>query len=257
MARELKNKPLLEAILEVRWALQGMPPAPQVDPHYKLLLGRLFDRVSPEYPVYEQLPSANFPDELVGYIVQHRFRIKTNGWPLIQIGPGILTVNSTNDYKWEDFKPRIQSVLNRLYVAHPKVDELKITNLILRYIDAIEFDSDKENIFEFLKDKLKLQISLPDTLFKDNNIRQSPNNFEWRCSFDTQIPKGKINLGFANGQKNSESAIILETTIESIADDLQNMPKSFEAWLEHAHSLADDWFFKLIEGDLERRFSGE
>ena len=50
MAKELKNKPLVEAILEIRWKLQGLPPGPQVDPHYKLLLGRLFDRHSRGIP---------------------------------------------------------------------------------------------------------------------------------------------------------------------------------------------------------------
>ncbi|MBP8986104.1 MAG: TIGR04255 family protein [Syntrophobacterales bacterium] len=75
MAKELKNKPLVEAILEIRWKLQGLPSGPQVDPHYKLLLGRLFDRMLKDYPEHEQLPTANVPDELVGHVVQHRFRV--------------------------------------------------------------------------------------------------------------------------------------------------------------------------------------
>ena len=37
MAKELKNKPLVEAILEIRWKLRGASPGPQTDPHYKLL----------------------------------------------------------------------------------------------------------------------------------------------------------------------------------------------------------------------------
>ena len=65
--KDLKNKPLVEAILEIRWHLVQPPvtvqgPAqmmlPAADPHYRLLLGRLFDRLQKEYPVHEQLPTA-------------------------------------------------------------------------------------------------------------------------------------------------------------------------------------------------------
>src|SRR3990170_3561524 len=150
MAKGLKNKPLVEAILEVRWQLQGALPGPQTDPHYKFLLGRLFDRMLKDYPEHEQLPTANIPDEMVAHVVQHRFRVAANSWPLVQVGPGIFTVNSTADYKWEDFRLRVLAAIEKLYEAHPKVGDLKITNLILRYIDAVDFDYITINAFDFL-----------------------------------------------------------------------------------------------------------
>lgn len=106
MAKQLKDKPLVEAILEISWALRGRPPGPQTDPHYKLLLGWLFDRVISDYPSYEQMLAANVPDELVDDVVQHRFRVSETGWPLVQIGPGVFSVNSTADYTWWDFRVR-------------------------------------------------------------------------------------------------------------------------------------------------------
>ncbi len=257
MAKELKNKPLVEAILEVRWKLQGVAPGPQTDPHYKLLLGRLFDRMLTDYPEHEQLPTANMPDEFVGNFVQHRFRVAANSWPLVQVGPGVFTVNSTDDYKWPDFRPRVLSAVNKLYDAHPKVEDLKITNLILRYIDAVAFDVGAGNLFEFLADKLKLKMSLPDSLFKDTDVENKPNGFTWQCSFKCEKPKGLINVRFATGQKSDTPAVVWETTVESAVDDLPEIPKAFEGWLDDAHKITDDWFFKMIEGDLERRFSGE
>jgi len=257
MAKELKNKPLVEAILEVRWKLQGDFPATQTDPHYKLLLGRLFDRILKDYPEHEQLPSANMPDELVGHIVQHRFRVAAESWPLVQVGPGVFAVNSTADYKWLDFRPRVLSAIEKLYDAHPKVEDLKITNLILRYIDAVDFDFGADNTFEFLRDKLKLNISLPDSLFKDTGVENKPNSLTWQCSFKCEKPKGHINVRFATGQKSNAPAVVWETTVESTGDDLPEMPKAFENWLDAAHEITDDWFFKMIEGELERRFSNE
>lgn len=257
MAKNLINKPLVEAILEIRWRLQGISPGSQTDPHYKLLLGRLFDRMLKDYPEHEQLPTANIPDELIGHVVQHRFRVARDKWPLVQIGPGIFSVNSTTDYNWQDFRYRVLSAIEKVYDAHPKVGDLKITNLILRYIDAVDFDYRSNNIFEFLRDKLKLNISLPKNLFEDKSIDNKPNGLTWQCSYKCEKPKGLINLRFATGQKNNMPAVIWETIVESFMDDLPEMPNGFEEWLNTAHELTDDWFFKMIEGELERRFSGE
>jgi len=257
MVKELKNKPLVEAILEVKWTLKGAKPGPQIDPHYKLFLGRLFDRLFTDYPAHEQLPTANMPDELVGHVVQHRFRTAPNEWPLVQIGPGIFTVNSTSDYTWSDFRPRAISAVEKLFDAHPKLDDLKISNIVLRYIDAIEFDHNSENAFEFLRDKLKIYISLPDNLFEDNSVNKMPKSLTWHSSFECQNPKGQITIRVANGQRNKKPAIVWETIVETSGSDLPKMPNIFEEWLDSAHSVTDDWFFKLIEGELERRFSGE
>jgi hypothetical protein len=114
----LKNKPLVEAIFELRWELQEHEPGMKIDPHYKILIGRIYDRinrVSAEYPFHEPLATATIPDEMVGYVVQHRFRKGENEWPLIQIGPGVITLNDTKGYVWEDFEERISNVLVRSF----------------------------------------------------------------------------------------------------------------------------------------------
>lgn len=255
--KDLKTMPLVEAILEIRWRLLGTSPAPQTDPHYKLLLGRLYDRIQQDYPEHEQLPTANIPDELVSYVVQHRFRIAVSSWPLVQVGPGIFTVNSTADYKWSDFRPRVLSAVVKLYDAHPKVGELKITSLALRYIDAVDFDCRTANTFEFLREKLKLNISLPNNLFEGTDVENKPNGLTFQCSFKGEKPKGIINVRFATGQRGNAPAVVWETTVESAREDLPEMPEGFEGWFDAAHDIANDWFFKMIEGELERRFSGE
>lgn len=257
MAKELKNKPLVEAIFEVRWELEGKSPSPQTDPYYKLLLGRLFDRMLRDYPEHEQLPTANMPDEIVGHMVQHRFRVASKSWPLVQVGPGIFTVNSTADYKWPDFRRRVLSAIRKLYDAHPKVDDLKISHLFLRYIDAIDFDYGANNTFEFLKEKLKINISVPDNLFKGTSIRNNPTGFTWRCSYKCEKPNGSIHIRFATGQREQKPALVWETTVESTGVSLPETPKAYKSWIDAAHKITDDWFFKMIEGELERKFSGE
>ena len=148
----LKNKPLVEAIFEIRWELQEPAPGMKIDPHYKILIGRIYDRVKDEYPFHEPLPTSTMPDEIAGYVVQHRFRTDKDKWPLIQIGPGIITLNDTEGYVWEDFEKRIHKVLDVLFEAYPEVNNnLRINWLLLRYIDSVDFDYEENNIFSFLR----------------------------------------------------------------------------------------------------------
>ena len=61
--RDLKNKPLVEAALEIQWQLQAhATPGIKTDPHYKMLLGRFYERLVDTYPVHETLPAAALPE---------------------------------------------------------------------------------------------------------------------------------------------------------------------------------------------------
>ncbi|QLA17176.1 TIGR04255 family protein [Desulfolutivibrio sulfoxidireducens] len=256
MSKELKNKPLVEAIFEMRWKLQGVPSGPQVDPHYKLFLGRLYDRLLTDYPEHEQLQTANIPDELVGHMIQHRFRVEAGGWPLVQIGPGIFTVNSASDYSWIPFRKRVIASIEKLYEAHPKVSDLTVSNMVLRYIDAISFDFTKNNVYDFLREYLKMEVNFPDNLFLSTGVESRPANFTWQTSFNCQNPNGLISIRFATAHKDNAPVVVWETIVETIENDLPELPTHFCKWLDAAHAITDDWFFKMIEGELERRFSG-
>lgn len=255
-SNDLKNKPLVEAILEVKWQLKTIAQDVNIDPHYKLFPGRLYDKLSNEYPNYEQLPTASLPDEIVGYVVQHRFRSASNDWPLVQIGPGILTINDTKNYSWVDFNRRCINTVDKLFDVYPK-NELKIIYLQLRYIDAISLDYTKENIFHFLKEKMKVITELPESLFENNNIEKTISHFNWQSAFNTKQPLGTVRIGFATGQKEGEPCLITEIAVQSTENNMVSMPDKFEEWLRTAHDITHDWFFKLIEGELERRFKGE
>lgn len=256
-SRELKNKPLVEAIFEMRWALQQKGPGVAIDPHYRLLLGRLYDRLQTEYAEHQQLETANIPDEMASHVVQHRFRVAEDDWPLVQLGPGIFTVNDTSKYRWEDYRARVTDAQSKLYDAHPKASELQIENLTLRYIDAVECDHQSSSVLDFLNDKMNVSISLPPDLFEKTGVEQLPQRFQMHHMYRSTKPAGVIQIRFATGQRDGKPALIWETMCQSAGDDLPRMPDGFEAWLDESHALVNDWFFKLIDGDLLRRFSGE
>ena len=70
----------------------------------------------------------------------------------------------------------------------------------------------------------------------------------------------KVDFRVARGTRTKDGAkvdaLIWETTIHSSGGDLPKIRqrKCIPSWLEDAHNLAEDWFFKIIKGDLERRF---
>ena len=256
MARKiLENKPLIEAIFELRWDLQQSAPSVKIDPHYKIIIGRIYDRVSSEHPFHEQLPTATIPDELAGYVVQHRFRKGKGQWPLIQIGPGVITLNDTDAYTWNDFEKRISYLLDNLFEAYPDAkNNLKINSLLLRYIDAVDFDYGKDDVFVFLKDKLKMNVGIHEKLFEDTGASKSPLSLDLKISFPSTRPKGMVYLRMARGKRKGADALIWETMVQSAEDDAPKTKKEVATWVKMAHSLTDDWFFKMIEGDLLRRF---
>ncbi|TWT62998.1 TIGR04255 family protein [Rubinisphaera italica] len=256
-SRELKNKPLVEAILEVRWSLQQKAPGFATDPHYRLLLGRLFDRLNKEYPVHEQLETANIPDEMAGHTVQHRFRVAEGEWPLVQLGPGVFTVNDTAKYNWPDFRKRALEATQHLFESYPKVESLKVESLLLRYIDAIDLPSDDSDFCSYLRDMLKVSVELPPAFFGDTGVESSPVHFQLHQAFRCSTPPGSLQLRVAIGQKNESPALIWETIMQSSGEDVPKMLKEFELWLEDSHKLVNDWFFKMIDGELHRRFKGE
>ena len=91
----LPNKPLVESIFGIRWTVSENSDN-VVDRYHNLLLGKFQDKIQSEYPFTEALPSF-LPEPISGYAGQYRFRVNENEWPLIQIGPGVITVNATDN----------------------------------------------------------------------------------------------------------------------------------------------------------------
>lgn len=252
--KPLKNAPLVEALFEIKWRLQSPgPPGLQIDPYYSLLPGRLSDKLIDDYPFHEPLPTASMPAEMMAGIVQHRFRKGKDQWPLVQIGPGIFAVNDTQSYKWKDFKKRIINGVNTLYDIYPVQDNLVINSTALRYINALDFDFQKENAVDFLKEQLKINIALPPSLFEKTNVEKSPKDFEIRFAFSCSSPEAEINLRLGKGINRGKTALIWELVVITTSDEISEFRSKLEEWLEDAHELAETWFLNLVEGDLLRR----
>ena len=248
----LKHKPLVEAILEIRWRLATQPVTPAIDSDYRLFIGRFHDRVISRFQVHESLPTAAIPEGMAPHMVQYRFRSKETGYPLLQIGPGILTLNNTESYVWDEFESQAHWALAKLIETFP--EQIVFESLTLRYIDGVEVDFSKESVTSFLKDKLNVRVAFPDSLFESGQVESSPNGFVLQSSFRSHAPEATVQVKFAKGKVKEKDALIWETVVASMVTELPKLPEQFSRWLLDAHAITHDWFFKLIEGELRRRF---
>lgn len=251
----LKNKPLVEAIFELKWKLQQDKSSEvRIDPDYRVFTGAIRDKLKGDYPFLELLPAAEMPESIIPYVVQQRFRKGRDEWPLVQIGPGIVTLNDTAGYTWEDFYRRIDQLVDVVIEAYPDSEQLGFDSTMLRYIDSVEFEPKNNNAFEFMKGKLKTDINMHSKLFEGTGVDASPAGIDLKFTFRSNIPKGLIELRMANGARSGKNALLWHIIIKSSGEHAPKTEKDIHIWLENAHNLTDDWFFKLIEGDLLKEF---
>jgi uncharacterized protein (TIGR04255 family) len=252
--KTLVHPPLVEAIFEAKWKLVSERQGFERDPHYELVLGILFERFRSEYRFHEALPSASMPASVLAGIVQHRFRKAEGEWPLVQLGPGVFTVNDTQGYSWSDFRKRALDGVATLLDAYPQPPE--ISSLALRYINATEFDFGEKNVLDFLRDSLKTDLALHRPLFDATGVERAPMNLNCLFTFRSEVPKGSIVLRFLRGKNKDRDALFWHTHIVSSSDELPDLPSGLGDWLGDSHDVLEDWFLKLTEGDLLRSYEG-
>lgn len=242
-----KKAPLVEAIFELRWKLNDARPGFFIDPNYKILSGRLYDKLIKAYPYSDPLPAREIPEEMATGLVQFRYRKKKDEWPVVQLGPGIFSVNHAQNYNWNEFKKDIISAVEIFYSAHPQLKELFVNRLTVRYINAVNFDYSSNNIFEYLEKKMGTKIQLNTGLFEDSGLDQSPAGFNLGFSFKCTTPPSTVNLVFAKGKRLGKDALIWDTTVSS---PVENSPLSIDdltEWLESTHKITSRWFEKLTQ----------
>jgi uncharacterized protein (TIGR04255 family) len=250
---DLPRNPIAEVVFELRWKLigelsSGIPPT---DPGYKLMVGSFYERVRPLYPIHEQLPAATIPDEFAPYIVQHRFRRVEGGYPLVQVGPGILSVNDTSSYSWKTFLPTIVEAVGHLRDTY--IGVLAPEVISLRYINAIPFDFLSHDVLDCMRDDLKVSVAFPEQLFREQPVEQRPSGFSLQSVHALADPEGTVVLKIGTADVNGERRLLWETVVQSSGQAAPQLTELAE-WLGKAHALARGWFFTLIEGRIESEY---
>jgi len=254
--RERMTKPpLIEAIFELKWAMTALTgPAGAgtvVDPDYQLFVGMLFECVRDRYPHYAKLPAAEVPPEMIPHGVQYQFRTADNAWPLLQVGPGVITVNAVPPYQWaEDFGPRVDHALEAVWRAHPQASAIRPVGAMLRYIDGVEFDFSREDVTEFLAG-LGVRLGLPDPSCAQVGARGHPQSLDLRVSLDLDQPGTTMETRYVTGVMRSRPALIWETMVAVGGDRTPTDAQAIGIWKEMAHERCSEWFFSSVQGRVE------
>ena len=252
----LLNPPLLEAIFEVRWSLEQDPQQGRVrDPAYPVLVGRLYERFKKDFPFTEDLPSIQAHPDMAPFFPRHRLRKEKDGYPLMQIGPGIITLNHAKGYSWGDFKERILRAIEAIQELYPTdKNPLNFVKSELRYVNGIRFDLSRENPLAFLSEKLHTQVELNAELMSLGGIHERPNGVGLNLSYVLDKPVGFLGISTNLGQVDGKNAYILQMGIQSFAEMVPSDKESFAPWLDEAHTAAEHCFKVFCQGTLMEQF---
>jgi uncharacterized protein (TIGR04255 family) len=250
MAR-LSNAPLQEVIFEVRWGLRpGENNGQMEDIGFELATGRLSTILEDKFSVYRRIVPAEIPDQMLFYRVVHQYWSGENQWPVIQLGPGIFTINCTDHvYDWEEiFRPLINEAIRGLMQSYRNPIQLVFASL--RYIDAIkttEFSNHPENWQQFIKNNFNLEYNN----FFDTRGQQKGIQIEQTFELED---RSELQLQIGSGTKNNEPAVIWQTTILKREQfTVQELLK----WADYAHNITHDLFVEMIKPDLYASFGGK
>lgn len=249
----LLNPPLLEAIFELRWGLQQDTKTGRVrDPAYPMLVGRLYERFKKDFPFTEDLPSVQAHPETAPFVPRHRMRKDKDSYPLMQIGPGIITLNHAKGYSWSDFKERILRVLEA--VQELQTPPLNFIKSELRYVNGIRFDLARENPLAFLSEKLHTKVELDPEFFMLNGMQDRPNGVGVNLSYVLDKPVGFLGISANLGHVDNKNAYIVQIGIQSFAEMVPSDAENFAPWLDEAHNAAEHSFKVFCKGPLMKQF---
>lgn len=240
---KLPNAPLLEVIFEINWDITSKTDI--VD--FQYLHGDLYSKLKTKYAYRENLLPSEIPLDIVKGSPVFRFREKQGNYPLIQVGPGLISLNTIDDkYFWDKFRNESNEILNILNEIYPKYSELNISPA-LTYIDFFKYDKKKETSLEFINSNFKL--SLNDIFMHKADSKLHDVNF----TFNYEVKENVVSLNLRNGKfENKNEGLVLQTKI--IGKKEKYNTEKLKEWLNTAHNLSSNMFKSLTAGKLYESF---
>lgn len=254
----LLHPPLVEAIFELRWELQTDQQSGRMrDPSYPMMYGRLYERLKKDFPIVEDLPSTQAHPEATPFTPRHRLRKEKTGYPLLQVGPGILTINDAKGYSWTQFKALVERLIESIVELYgPANTRLNFIKAEMRYVNAVRFDITRENPLAFLEEKLHTKIGLDEELFDQDILNDRPGAVGLNVSYQLKKPIGSLGLSINLGQMDGKPAYVFQTLIQTFGEMVPSDREAFTPWLQEAHDAAEHCFGVLCKGALMNKFCG-
>jgi len=239
---KLPKAPLVEIVLELRWKIMNKSDLSKV----QYLYGDLYSELKQKYPHRESIVSTEIPLEILINQPVHRFRSAPNDYPLFQVGPGIITLNTTDSkYYWNTFSEWAEELISAFLKVYPMETNDKITPSIL-FLDFFSFDFEKDDIHKYINDKFNIT-------FGQSFIESEKYPTNINLGFYYKIPIGDLSITFQKGKSSSQQdGIILQTRING--NSLNVNKEEISVWINKSHEFCSDLFKKLTEGELYESF---
>lgn len=265
-ASKLPKAPLVEAVFELRWALQGAAGTPvqlQHDPGF-LQTQEAFTKRAAKlgFPATRDMAS---PQDLVGgYGISRRYYLAPDKeFPILQIGPGIFATNQSSEYDWPSFKKQVISGVTAVLGSYPSLQSFPLTptHLELRYVDA--FDESlvgTTDILKFLEAGTEMRVTSPQ-LLSDRSVFE--NDTKGRILLGRDAKKWKsshFTVDVGSGRRMGEEIIRLESKVVTVRDGVPKLRKQklflaeVEKWLEFAHNITSPFFVRFVGTAAMKKF---
>lgn len=242
---KLKNAPLVEVVFELKWNISN-----ENINEFQYLIGDLHACLKDNYSFRESLIPNALPYDLFINQPCHRYRRNDKGYPLYQLGPGILTFNTIHDlYEWDDFYKDLKVIIENFINVY-KNNQNESYTCALVYFDFFEFDFEKNNILDYINENFNISI---EQNFIESNLTARANDV--LLSFNYKIESGNLIINLKKGIQNSSKkvGIVIETRIESNKLELQS--EILLIWLIKTHDLTSSLFKKIIKEQLYNTFN--
>ena len=234
--RKLKKDCIVEALCELRFE------SSEVD---ELIVGRLTDGAPWDSFVKTRLPFADLPPPMRKANPQFQFQptiqFKDPNLPLmINLGPNTISTNVLAPYcGWNEFRPKIELTMEQLYSRLPDV---VLSRIGLRYVNII---TPEHHLVDEIT-SLKINIS----------VGGEPLRVPLNLTYQKDLDDKKIVVRIA-----SPSFVVgvgLPAIYTALVDVDVATPDGFpipnaeaaKAWIEEAHNLEKEEFFRLWPEEL-------
>lgn len=237
---KLPNAPLVEVVTELRWQITKKEELTEI----QYLYGDLYNELKEKYPYRENIIPVDIPMEMTLSQPVHRFRSKAGGYPLIQIGPGILTLNTIDEiYEWSTFFEEAKMVLEKFMKIYELPDKMVVPGIM--YIDFFPFNFEESDLLDYINGNFKVRLT-------QSFLKTEKPPVDFNMGFAYNIELGQLRVNFQKGKVNSKDGIILQTRING--QSLLAKEETLFKWLNDAHKLTSDLFKQLTSGELYESF---
>jgi uncharacterized protein (TIGR04255 family) len=247
---KLPKAPLEEVILELKWELDFDSQTNLfLDRDYAFALGKFQKQIENEYPLLKSKFPENIPSQFLNHQTVFQFWKGEKVWPVIQLGPGIITVNETEkNYHWQDsFLPTVKQALKLLEDSYGK--SLKLVEYSLRYIDVVKLDDYEFHSWEsFIGENFNF-------VFENKfNTRGAIKGLKFDQVFDIG-DLGNLHLSFSDGiNALNQKLVVWQTAVSCVRPMVSS---DILSWLDKAHVTTSSVFKEICKENFYGSFNSK